>query len=90
MYDHGTSQDYWKLNTQQHVSLEKHRQMIKNTLRWQEACRLTNDQEKATAKPLHRRFGDLLYLVMSIIRVKEGQAHEQCGADIQCECLDMR
>lgn len=68
MYEHNASQGHWNLNTQQHVNLEKHQQMIENSLRWQEVSERSDDQQQAAAKPLRTRLANLLYLVMSSFR----------------------
>lgn len=67
MYERNSSQGLWNLNTQQHVNLEKHQQMIENSLRWQEVSNLTDDQQPA-AKSLRTRLANFLVLVMSSFR----------------------
>jgi hypothetical protein len=86
MYDRDTSPDFWRLSTQQHVSLENHRQMIENILRWHEACALAGEEQKATAQPLRTRLADLLYLVMNTIRGKEQQVHHHRSGEMDANC----
>jgi len=46
MYNHNSN--FHQLNTQQHVSLDKHRQMINNAARWQSHSEIKDTEPKTT------------------------------------------
>ncbi len=90
MNDRDTSTELWRLNTQQHVSLEKHRQMIQDALRWQEAGKLANELPKASATTLYTTLIAQLHLLMKRIRAIREPVHQPCNCDMACQCSDGR
>jgi hypothetical protein len=83
MDDRDTSRELWRLSLQQHVSLEKHRQMIWNTLRWQEVCKLANEQPKAAATAPRTTLITQLQLLLKSILAKRGEVSQQCSCDME-------
>ena len=63
MYQRNYHSDIHWLSTQQHVSLDKHQQMIDSALRWQEhLLQAKNKQETASITRLHPIFATLLHI----------------------------
>lgn len=57
--------DFSKLNTQQHVSLEKHDQMIQDALQWQSVSdERENNSQTGMFSALRTRLAGLIYGVM--------------------------
>ena len=49
MYQQYGHLDMHRLNAQQHISLEKHRQMVDNALKWQRLSKVAEKTEKPVA-----------------------------------------
>ena len=64
MYDNNNHPDTHRLSTQQHISLEKHQQMIDNALRWQSQNRQVTADEQRTV-PLWLRTDFVIFLSLS-------------------------
>ncbi len=70
MYDHDAHPELYRLSSQQFVSLEKHRQMLRDAARWQEASRLADEEPRSeTITHLRTLLVDLLSPVIKRGRI---------------------
>lgn len=88
MYNHNSLSDFRTYRTEQHVSLEKHQQMIQNTLRWQQTSRSIDEQSNIVMIHLQRIFYFLRDLVVSAIKPKRKRKYKQYTPCTEVEYAD--
>lgn len=88
MYNQDSSSDFRTFRTEQHVSLEKHRQTIENTLHFQQAPRNTCNQPNAVIMHVYRLFSYLLSLIGIKIFPKRKRSLKKHRPCMIIECSD--
>lgn len=75
-----SNQEIWKLNSQQHVSLDKHNRMIQDAVQWQRGSTPAKNGNGSIVKTLRTRIGDMLSFVTRPANSTEARATQEAKA----------
>ena len=76
MYNHNSPSDFRTFRTEQHVSLEKHQQMIETSLRWDQASTSIDEQPNLFTVYLRKIFFFMRELMVNRLLPKRKRNHQ--------------